>query len=110
MKASDIMHPEDAKALQMLRKIKGFDAFIRASMEYGYEQVFRGENLGMMVKVNAQNYPSLYAAFKNVVLPSMNIQSQIVKKISVGVDCTNKVVIHLNNKFFKLMSIFFVVK
>ena len=67
MKASDIMHPEDAKALQMLRKIKGFDAFIRASMEYGYEQVFRGENLGMMVKVNAQNYPSLYAAFKNVV-------------------------------------------
>ena len=36
MKASDIMHPEDAKALQMLRKIKGFDAFIRASMEYGY--------------------------------------------------------------------------
>ena len=67
MKASDIMHPEDAKALQMLRKIKGFDAFIRASMEYGYEQVFRGENLGMMVKVNAQNYSSLYAAFKNVV-------------------------------------------
>ena len=67
MKASDIMHPEDAKALQMLRKIKGFDAFIRASMEYGYEQVFRGENLGMMVKVNAQNHPSLYAAFKNVV-------------------------------------------
>ena len=67
MKASDIMHPEDAKALQMLRKIKGFDAFIRTSMEYGYEQVFRGENLGMMVKVNAQNYPSLYAAFKSVV-------------------------------------------
>ena len=67
MEAKDIMHPEDAKALQMLRKIKGFDAFIRTSMEYGYEQVFRGENLGMMVKVNAQNYPSLYAAFKSVV-------------------------------------------
>lgn len=67
MKASDIMHPEDAKALRMLKKIKGFDAFIRASMEYGYEQVFRGENLGMMVKVNVQNYPSLYAAFKKVV-------------------------------------------
>ena len=26
MKASDIMHPEDAKALQMLRKIKGFES------------------------------------------------------------------------------------
>ena len=67
MKASDIMHPEDAKALQMLRKTKGFDAFIRTTMEYGYEQMFRGENLGMMVKVNAQNYPSLCAAFKKVV-------------------------------------------
>ena len=67
MNASDIMHPDDAKALQMLRRIKGFDAFIRASMEYGYEQIFRGENLGMMAKVNAQNYPSLYAAFKKVV-------------------------------------------
>ena len=67
MKASDIMHPEDAKALQMLRKLKGFDDFIRISMEYGYEQIFRGENLGMMVEVNANNYPSLYTAFKNVV-------------------------------------------
>ena len=67
MKPHDIMHPEDAKALQMLRKLKGFDELIRASMEYGYEQVFRGENLGMMVKVNVNNYPSLYAAFRAVV-------------------------------------------
>jgi Zn-dependent protease with chaperone function len=67
MKASDIMHPEDAKALQMLKKIKGFDAFIRASMEYGYEQVYRGENMGFMVKVNHQNFPKLYKAFKGVV-------------------------------------------
>ena len=54
------MHPEDAKALQMLRKIKGFDELIRASMEYGYEQVFRGENMGFMVKVNSRNFPELY--------------------------------------------------
>ena len=67
MKASDIMHPEDAKALRMLKKIKGFDAFIRASMEYGYEQVYRGENMGFMVRVNNQNFPELYQAFKGVV-------------------------------------------
>ena len=67
MKASDIMHPEDAKALQMLRKIKGFDELIRALMEYGYEQVFRGENMGFMVKVNSRNFPELYQAFKGVV-------------------------------------------
>ena len=67
MKASDIMHPEDAKALQVLRRLKGFDELIRISMEYGYEQIYRGENLGMLLKVNAQNFPSLYAAFKDVV-------------------------------------------
>ena len=49
------MHPEDAKAIQMLKRIKGFDAFVRASMEHGYEKIFRGENLGCMVKVNVQN-------------------------------------------------------
>ncbi len=67
MKARDIMHPEDAKAIQMLKHIKGFDAFVRASMEYGYEKIFRGENLGCMIKVNEQNYPDLYTAFKGVV-------------------------------------------
>ena len=67
MKASDIMHPEDAKAIQVLRRLKGFDELIRISMEYGYEQIFRGQNLGMLLKVNAKNYPGLYLAFKEVV-------------------------------------------
>ena len=67
MEARDIMHPEDAKAIQMLRRIKGFDALVRASMEHGYEKIFRGENLGCMVKVNAQNNHNLYTAFKGVV-------------------------------------------
>ena len=67
MNACDIMHPDDAKALRMLRKLKGFDELIRASMEYGYEQVFRGENMGSMVKVTIQNFPDLYNVFKGVV-------------------------------------------
>ena len=67
MKASDIMHPEDAKALQVLRRLKGFDELIRLSMEYGYEQLYRGENLGMLLKVNADNSPDNYLAFKEVV-------------------------------------------
>ena len=61
------MHPEDAKALQVLRRLKGFDELIRLSMEYGYEQLYRGENLGMLLKVNADNFPDLYLAFKEVV-------------------------------------------
>ena len=67
MEARDIMHPEDAKAIQMLRRIKGFDALVRASMEHGYEKIFRGENLGCMIRVNAQNSHNLYTAFKGVV-------------------------------------------
>ena len=67
MEAGDIMHPEDAKAIQVLKRIKGFDDLVRVSMEYGFEKIFRGENLGEMVKVNARNYPSLYSAFRNVV-------------------------------------------
>lgn len=67
MNACDIMHPDDAKALRMLRKLKGFDELIRASMEYGYEQVFRGENMGSTVKVARQNFPDLYNVFKGVV-------------------------------------------
>ncbi|MBR6840858.1 MAG: M48 family metallopeptidase [Prevotella sp.] len=67
MKASDIMHPEDAKAIQVLRRLKGFDEIVRISMQYGYEQIYRGINLGNLVKVNAHNLPNLYLAFKNVV-------------------------------------------
>ena len=67
MNACDIMHPDDAKALRMLKKLKGFDELIRSSMEYGYEQVFRGENMGFMVKVTRQNFPDLYNTFKGVV-------------------------------------------
>lgn len=67
MKVSDIMHPEDAKALQMLKKLRGLDELIRCSMEYGYEKIFRGENLGSMVKVNEQNYHEIHLLFKTVV-------------------------------------------
>ena len=35
MEAKDIMHPEDAKAIQMLKKMKGFDDLIRWMMENG---------------------------------------------------------------------------
>lgn len=67
MKATDIMHPDDAKAILVLRKMKGFDRLIRGTMEYGYEKIFRGQNLGNMVKVNASNYSELHRAFEGVV-------------------------------------------
>ena len=67
MKTSDIMHPDDAKALQMLRKIKGFDKLVRKFMEFVEEREFRGENLGDMVKVTDENFHELHESFKRVV-------------------------------------------
>ena len=67
MNPTDIMHPEDAKAIQVLKKMKGFDELIRWMMENGYEKTFRGDNLGFMLKVNEHNYPEIDQLFKGVV-------------------------------------------
>lgn len=49
MKAEDIMHPCDAKAMKVLRMIPFVKEFCRTLMEFGYERIMRGENLGSMV-------------------------------------------------------------
>lgn len=55
MRAVDIMHPEDRKALQMLREIPYIDSFCRSIMEIGYERLYCGENLVTIVKVSSQS-------------------------------------------------------
>ena len=67
MKASDFMHPEDSKAIQVLQKTKSLNPLVRKIMEYGYENENRGVNLGNYLKVNAHNLPKIYQAFKDVV-------------------------------------------
>ena len=67
MDAMMIMHPDDAKAIEVLRSIKGFDKVARAAMDYGYERLYRGENLGEMVQVNSENFPQVYYPFLEVV-------------------------------------------
>ncbi len=67
MKATDIMHPEDAKAIQMIKKTKRLNPLVRKIMDYGYEKKLRGIILGNHLKVNAHNLPKVYQAFKDVV-------------------------------------------
>ena len=67
MEAKDIMHPEDTKAIQVLQKTKSLNPLVRKIMAYGYENKFRGINLGSYLKVNAHNLPKVYQAFKDVV-------------------------------------------
>lgn len=67
MNTNDIMHPEDAKALGMLKKIPLIDEACRKVMKFGYENIYRGENLAMMVRATDNCIPDLYADFKDVV-------------------------------------------
>ena len=66
MKASDIMHPEDQKAICVLKKIPFVDEMCRTTLELAYERIYRGENLGMMVKVDMSYMPDLYRDLKEV--------------------------------------------
>ena len=67
MNARMIMHPEDAKAIQVLKKVPGVDLIAEFIMEGGYEDYYRGENLGELVQVNETNFPEVYNSFLDVV-------------------------------------------
>ncbi len=67
MDAKMIMHPSDAKAIEALQSLKGFDRLARLAMDVGYERLIRGENLGQMIQVNAVNFPNVYYPFQTVV-------------------------------------------
>ena len=67
MKAKDIMHPEDAKALSVLKKIPFIDDICRETLRLGGESIYRGENLAMMVRVTERCMPELHRDMKEVV-------------------------------------------
>jgi len=60
MRAKDILHPDDEKALSVLQRLPFFDRFVRKCMEYGGEQYYHGENLGSMMEVTETTYPELH--------------------------------------------------
>ena len=60
MKATDIMHPEDMKALQMLQSIPFVDKVCRKVMEVGYERIYKGENLANMIKATEHCMPRVF--------------------------------------------------
>lgn len=67
MKANQIMHPNDAKALKVLKHARGFNALIKSFMARGDERLCCGENLGTMLRVTQENVPDVYNAFQEVV-------------------------------------------
>ena len=67
MKACQIMHPDDAKVLRILRQMDNLSAVIRIVMEDRDERICRGENLGGMMQVTERTYPKVYQIFKTTV-------------------------------------------
>ncbi len=67
MEAREIMHPNDAKAIQVFSRLKGFNAIAAIAMSYGYERLYRGENLGELIKVNDENFTDVDKGLQEVV-------------------------------------------
>lgn len=54
------LHPDDEKALNVLKRIPLFDHLVKKYMATCVEPRFYGENLGSMVEVSPTNMPELY--------------------------------------------------
>lgn len=66
IKAVDIMHPEDRKALQMLQAIPCIDTICRKLMNIGYERIFKGEKLANMVRCSDSCMPRVFELMTTV--------------------------------------------
>ena len=60
MKPSDFIHPEDAAALDALKKIPVLPAVIKSFMDLGVEQLQTGLNMASKVKLSPNQLPHLY--------------------------------------------------
>ena len=84
MTAKDIMHPNDLKTIQVLKSIPYCDTICRKIMEYGYERVFRGENLGTMVKASDKCLTRVYklmqktARYVGIAIPEVYVYNDPV--------------------------------
>ena len=67
MTAREIMHPSDAKAIRVFCSLKGFNIVASIAMRYGFERLYRGENLGELIKVTDENFPEVAQALHDVV-------------------------------------------
>lgn len=60
IKTAEFIHPEDAAALRALKKIPGVTRISKTFLEYGYEKMFYGQNLGACIKLSPTQLPHIY--------------------------------------------------
>jgi Zn-dependent protease with chaperone function len=60
MKPFEFIHPEDAAALETLKKIPVLPSVVRAFMDLGAEQLMKGLNMASKVRLSPTQLPELY--------------------------------------------------
>lgn len=63
LESIDYEHPEDKKALSILRKTPGLDFVVKKFYEYGLERVYKINYTGSHIKVTKENFPEVYNLF-----------------------------------------------
>lgn len=54
------IHPEDEKAMNIMKSIPGFDKLVKHYMSNGIEEMVNGENLASMIRLSDRQLPDLY--------------------------------------------------
>lgn len=60
IKLADFIHPEDAAALNTLKAIPGLTTLTKLFLQYGYEKMYYGQNLGSCIKLSPTQLPHIY--------------------------------------------------
>lgn len=60
IKPAEFIHPEDAAALNALKAIPGLTTLTKLFLEYGYEKMYYGQNLGSCIKLSPTQLPHIY--------------------------------------------------
>lgn len=66
MTVKDILHPADQKAMEVMRRIPGFERVVTYFMTKCVEPQYKGENLGDTLSVTSENFPALHNALCTV--------------------------------------------
>lgn len=60
IKPSEFIHPEDEKALKVLKAIPGFTSLMKKYVKYGAEMQFHGENMASAIRLSPLQLPEIY--------------------------------------------------
>jgi Zn-dependent protease with chaperone function len=94
LESADYEHPEDKKALDILKKTPGLDFLVKKFYEYGLERVYKINYTGSHIKVTKDNFPELLDLFTeacNILnissLPDFYIEfNPMINGFTTGVD------------------------